>query len=308
MLRLPLIQTEIADGRPGVGYEGRLKRGGKWRSRYRRRLAGVQPPACKPSTYNQTELRMPPGGKLPEEKNRAFEKWIAAGAPDPAKTPRRVPTAAPRRKARHGYREPAAKWWAFQPVSPQSQPRVSRTTLREALDARKDRRLRSRPPGAKQAPALAEADRADTHPARRARPYGVASFYEEVQAFVADRDPKAYEKLIDRLLASPRYGERWGRYWLDVVRYGEDNPTSEATNPGYPFAWRYRDWVIESINKDVPYDKFVKLQLAADFMPARRAAICARWATLAPHRFITPICASPKRSRRPFSPTPGTNV
>ena len=64
--------------------------------------------------------------------------------------------------------------------------------------------------------------------------------------FVADNDPRAYEKLIDRLLASPRYGERWGRYWLDVARYGEDNPTAEATNPPYPFAWRYRDWVIEA--------------------------------------------------------------
>ena len=91
--------------------------------------------------------------------------------------------------------------------------------------------------------------------------------YEEVQAFVADKDPKAYEKLIDRLLASPHYGERWGRYWLDVARYAEDNPTSEATNPPYPFAWRYRDWVIEAMNKDVPYDRFVKLQLAADLMP-----------------------------------------
>ena len=96
---------------------------------------------------------------------------------------------------------------------------------------------------------------------------GLRPTYEEVQAFIADKDPKAYEKLIDRLLASPHYGERWGRYWLDVARYGEDNPTSEATNPPYPFAWRYRDWVIEAINKDVPYDKFVKLQLAADLMP-----------------------------------------
>ena len=82
-----------------------------------------------------------------------------------------------------------------------------------------------------------------------------------------DKAPDAYEKLIDRLLASPHYGERWGRHWMDVARFGEDNPTSEATNPPYPFAWRYRDWIIEAINKDVPYDRFVKLQLAADMMP-----------------------------------------
>ena len=64
----------------------------------------------------------------------------------------------------------------------------------------------------------------------------------------------------------PQYGERWARYWLDVVRYGEDN-SGGATSPPYPHAWRYRDWVIESLNKDVPYDRFVKLQLAADLMP-----------------------------------------
>ena len=56
--------------------------------------------------------------------------------------------------------------------------------------------------------------------------------------------------MIDRLLASPHYGERWGRHWMDVARFGEDNPTSEATNPPYPFAWRYRDWIIEALNKD----------------------------------------------------------
>ncbi len=112
---------------------------------------------------------------------------------------------------------------------------------------------------------------------------------------MADKAPDAYEKLIDRLLASPHYGERWGRYWLDVARYGEDNPTSEATNPAYPFAWRYRDWVIESINKDVPYDQFVKLQLAADHdVRTRRMTICGRSGIWARRRFITRICGFQK--------------
>ena len=96
---------------------------------------------------------------------------------------------------------------------------------------------------------------------------GYKPTFEEVEAFVNDRSPNAYEKLIDRLLASPHYGERWARHWMDVARYAEDNPTSEATNPPYPFAWRYRDWIIEAINADMPYDRFVKLQLAADLMP-----------------------------------------
>src|SRR5205823_5737275 len=82
-----------------------------------------------------------------------------------------------------------------------------------------------------------------------------------------DPSDKAYEQVIEQLLASPQYGQRWGRYWLDVARYGDDNPTSEATNRPYPYAWRYRDWVIDAINRDVPYNQFVTLQLAADLIP-----------------------------------------
>ena len=96
---------------------------------------------------------------------------------------------------------------------------------------------------------------------------GLRPTYEQVEAFVKDDSPDAYQRVVDQLLASQHYGERWGRYWLDVVHYGEDNYTGEATTPPFPFAWRYRDWVIEAINRDVPYDHFVKLQLAADLMP-----------------------------------------
>jgi hypothetical protein len=96
---------------------------------------------------------------------------------------------------------------------------------------------------------------------------GFAPTYEEVEQFLRDTTPEAYEKLIDRLLASSSYGERWGRHWLDVARYAEDNQNNGPTNPYYAFAWRYRDWVIEAVNRDVPYDRFVMLQLAADRMP-----------------------------------------
>ena len=218
-------------------------------------------------TYNQTELRMPPGGKLPEEKIAAFEKWIAAGAPDPREDVPASSNAAPPAVKRGMDIETGRKWWAFQPVSAQPQPKFkdsefAKRWIREKSDgfilARlAQNKLRPSP----------EADRATLIERASLDLIGLRPSYEEVQTFVADRDPKAYEKLIDRLLASPQYGERWGRYWLDVARYGEDNPTSEATNPPYPFAWRYRDWVIDAINRDVPYDKFVKLQLAADLMP-----------------------------------------
>ena len=216
-------------------------------------------------TYNQTELRMPPTGKLPDDKIAAFEKWIAAGAPDPREdTPGTSAATAPKKGMDI---ETGRKWWAFQPVVPLPQPKVKNASLakkwaREKIDwfiyaNLEKNKLQPSP----------EADRVTLIQRASLDLTGLRPSYDEVQAFVADTDANAYPKLIDRLMASPHYGERWGRYWLDVARYGEDNPTSEATNPPYPFAWRYRDWVIDAVNKDVPYDKFVKLQLAADLMP-----------------------------------------
>ena len=217
-------------------------------------------------TYNNTDLRMPPTGKLPDEKIAAFEKWIAEGAPDPRED---TPSgAAPPTSALKGMDiETGRKWWAFQPVAPLPEPKPRNKTFakqwtREKVDwfilaKLEQNKIKPSP----------EADPATLIERATLDLTGLRPTYDEVQSFVADKSPDAYDKLIDRLLASPHYGERWGRYWLDVARYAEDNPTSEATNPPYPFAWRYRDWVIEAINKDIPYDRFVKLQLAADLMP-----------------------------------------
>jgi len=88
---------------------------------------------------------------------------------------------------------------------------------------------------------------------------------EEVDAFLRDGSPDAFAKVVDRLLASPRYGERWGRYWLDVARYSDDKLNSTAEEP-YPNAFRYRDWVIQAFNRDMPYDLFVKAQIAGDLL------------------------------------------
>src|SRR5205823_5769380 len=93
---------------------------------------------------------------------------------------------------------------------------------------------------------------------------------EEVEAFAADLSPQAYGRLVDRLLASPAYGEKWGRHWLDLVRYAETN-SFERDNPK-PHAWRYRDWVVRSLNADKPYDRFLKEQLAGDELPGAGAA------------------------------------
>src|SRR5204863_294914 len=84
----------------------------------------------------------------------------------------------------------------------------------------------------------------------------------EVEAFVRDESPDAYERLIDRLLASPRYGERWGQHWLDVVRFAETE--GYEYDKHHPFAWRFRDYVIQSLNDDKPFDHFVREQLAGD--------------------------------------------
>jgi hypothetical protein len=216
-------------------------------------------------TYNETDLRMPPTGRLPDDKIAAFEKWIADGAPDPRED---APAGATPATVKKGMDiETGKKWWAFQPVNPLPAPKVRNAVFAKqwtkekvdwfVLEKLEQNKLKPSP----------AADRAMLMERASLDLTGLRPSYEEVQAFVADPAPDAYEKLIDRLLTSPRYGERWGRYWLDVARYGEDNPTSEATNPPYPFAWRYRDWVIDAINKDVPFDKFVKLQLAADQIP-----------------------------------------
>ena len=88
----------------------------------------------------------------------------------------------------------------------------------------------------------------------------------EIDAFLADDRPDAYERVVERLLASPRYGERWGRHWLDVARYADSNGLDE--NIAHPNAFRYRDWVIEAFNADKPYDRFVQEQIAGDLLPA----------------------------------------
>ncbi len=215
--------------------------------------------------YTDPDLQMPPAGKLPDSVIADFEQWIAAGAPDPrsmdprAATGAASPTPAPLKGMSI---EDGRKWWAFQPVREIAAPKIKDAAWAETkIDAFVLAKLEEK--GLKPSPS---ADKRTLVQRAYVDLIGMKPAYEEVEAFVNDKSPDAYEKLLDKLLASQHYGERWGRHWLDVARYAEDNPTSEATNPGYPYAWRYRDWVIEAFNQDVPYDRFVKLQLAADLM------------------------------------------
>lgn len=210
--------------------------------------------------YTDPHLQMPPSGKLADAVVKDFEAWIAAGAVDP----RTDPAGGEKSAALKGMPiEEGRRWWAFQPITPAAPPPVkNRQWARGKIDEFVLAKL--------EAKGFAPSGPADKRTLVR-RAYidlvGYKPTYEEVEAFAADPSPEAWPKLIDKLMALPQYGERWGRHWMDVARYGEDNSTAEATNQPYPFAWRYRDWIIEAVNRDVPYDRFVKLQLAADLMP-----------------------------------------
>ncbi len=212
--------------------------------------------------WSDHDLQMPPKKQLEPQQIRWFETWIKLGAPDPRGA---GDGAAPAlaAAAKHGLDLATGRsWWSFQPVSERPPPAVRNSAwVERAPDPFILARL--------EAAGLAPSPRSDRRTLIR-RAYldliGLRPSFEEVEAFARDQAPDAYPRLIDRLLASEQYGERWGRYWLDVVRYGEDNPQGQATNPGYRYAWRYRDWVIRALNRDLPYDRFVQLQLAADEM------------------------------------------
>jgi hypothetical protein len=213
--------------------------------------------------WENSSLQMPPDGRLSDKEIVALERWVSMGAPDP-----REGKGLPSRDARAIDVEAGRAWWSFQPleVTDIKPFRGSSTVDTGWPQGKLDDFILAK---------LIEHDLAPSPPADRdvliRRAYldltGLRPTFEQVQSFVNDESTDAYARLIEQLLESPHYGERWGRYWLDVVRYGEDNFTGEATTPAFPFAWRYRDWVIEAINRDLPYDRFVKLQLAADLMP-----------------------------------------
>ena len=189
------------------------------------------------------ELQMPPGkSALTAAEVNAIRDWINGGAKW-ASTPKNAP---------------AATWWSFKkPVRPAVPAVKDASRVRNPIDAFILAKLEQQ--GLHLAP---EADRGTL--ARRAYfdLHGLPPTPEQVTEFVNDKSPDAYEKLIDRLLASPRYGERWGRSWLDLVRYADTS--GFETDHFFITAWRYRDWVIESFNRDKPYTTFVQEQIAAD--------------------------------------------
>ncbi|GBD37256.1 Xanthan lyase [bacterium HR36] len=197
-------------------------------------------------------LEMPPKKKLPAAVIADFEHWIRLGAPMPAEAAGNVA----------GTPEAGRQHWAFQPLRRVAVPAVRHSAWpRTAVD-----RFLLAAMEAKGVVPLADADR---HTLLRRLYFdliGLPPTPEEIAAFVADNSPDAWEKVVDRLLASPHFGERWGRHWLDVVRYADSNGKDEDFT--FYQAWRYRDYVIASFNRDKPYDQFVREQIAGDLMPA----------------------------------------
>lgn len=207
--------------------------------------------------YTGSEVsEMPPSEKLSPEVIADFEKWVAMGAPDPRTDDGTVvDTKIDFAKAR--------QFWSFRRPRRHAVPVVANSSwLRRPIDAFVLRKMES----AQVTPAV-EAERRTLLRRVTYDLIGLPPTPGDVQEFVNDESPNAYERLVDRLLASPRYGERWGRHWLDVVRYAEDNTNMGPHNGPYPNGWRYRDWVVSALNEDVPYDEFVVRQLATDLLP-----------------------------------------
>jgi len=209
--------------------------------------------------YTDPDLEMPPKGKkLSSQQIADLEAWVKMGAPDP-----RVATA-----AQKNWVNPNQKHWAWQPL------------IKPAVPTVKNPAWSKNPVDNFVLAKLEEKGMKPNQPADKRTLIRRASFDllglpptpEEVDAFVNDNSSDAFAKVVDRLLASPHYGERWGRHWLDIARYSDTKGQirRQREDPNYPYAWTYRDYVIKSFNDDKPYNQFIIEQIAGDQVPAVR--------------------------------------
>jgi hypothetical protein len=205
-------------------------------------------------SYADAELQMPPDGKLPAAEIAVLTKWLDLGAPLPG-----ADVSAASIQTRVDI-ESGRRFWSFQLLRNLTPPAVNRPDWpRGPIDTFILARLENE--------GLSPSSPADRRTLIRRVTFdlvGLPPPANDVETFVADDGPDAYERLVDRLLSSPHYGERWGRYWLDMARYTDENPSWLSSAK---LAYRYRDWVVTALNADLPYDRFVRLQLAADVMP-----------------------------------------
>jgi cytochrome c553 len=261
--------------------DGKLKGGLKLDTAAGWRTGGDSGPAIVPGKPEESLLvealryesyEMPPKGKLPDAVIADFARWIDAGAADP-----RTGDADVKPAKRPIDIETGRRHWAYQLPTAAPLPDVKQP---QNAANRIDRRILARLDAAGLAPAP-PADRVTLARRLYFDLIGLPPTPEDVDAFVADASPDAYERLVDRLLSSPRYGERWGRHWLDVARFAES-----LTLRGFILndAWRYRDYVVEAFNHDRPYDAFVREQVAGDLLAAANESDATDAASIAHRR------------------------
>jgi len=225
-------------------------------------------PLIKAIRYTKLEFEaMPPRSALPREEVALLEEWVRRGAPAPAEAAP-VPGATPARRAMTV--EEGRRFWSFVPPAPAAVPAPDRAGwARTDLD----RFIAARWPEKDLAPAP------DADPAALLRRasfdlLGLPPAPEQTAAFVRDPGPAAFARQVDAMLASPQFGERWGRRWLDVARFAESSGGGRTLL--FKDAWRYRDYVIDAVNRDLPFDEFIREQLAGDLLPAASPAERAR--------------------------------
>jgi hypothetical protein len=209
-------------------------------------------------------IQMPPRGRLAREDVAALAEWVRQGAPWPQPRPdlavRRLTPASARTGADISAKD--QNFWSFRPVREPSPPAIHNDSWprspidRFVLSKLEVAGLKPSPP----------ADRRTLIRRVTFDLIGLPPAPAEIDVFLADRSPEALAKAVDRLLSSPRYGERWARHWLDLARYGEDQAHSFQPRL-YPYGFRYRDWLITALNRDMSYDRFLREQIAGDLLP-----------------------------------------
>ncbi len=214
--------------------------------------------------YQDNDLRMPPDGRLSKQEVSDLKRWIEIGAPHPDRL-NATTTIQPRRTSEIDF-ESARDFWSLQPVKRPTVPadggggRAGTDIDRFVIAALADKGLSLSAP----------AERTTLIRRLTFDLTGLPPTPEEIAAFIADESPDPVERLIDRLLLSPNYGQRWGRFWLDVARYADSNGLDE--NVAHGNAWRYRDYVIDAFNSGMPYDQFLTEQIAGDLLSVDESA------------------------------------
>jgi cytochrome c553 len=214
-------------------------------------------------SYANEDMQMPPKKKLSDAQIQDLTAWVKLGAPWPGQhRADPAPVAAGGGKSGPLFTPEQKAFWSFQPIKERELPAVKNEGWpKNEIDRFILARL--------EAAGLQPAPAADKRSLIRRATFdliGLPPTLAEIEAFVADDSPDAFAKLIDRLLASPHYGEKWGRHWLDVARYGDSNGMD--VDHAMANAWRYRDYVVNAFNTDKPFDRFVHEQLAGDLLPS----------------------------------------